>query len=91
MKKFLLVAVVLIVLFFTTAQPKIFIGNEFQTVAVVNAEENLQLTINFIHSVQKTPVIEENSSCSAQDINLKASAYPSTWLTGNFIAMAIGL
>ena len=59
MKKFLLAAVVLIILFLITAQPKIFIGTQNQTVAVVNAEENLQLTINFIHSVQKTPVIEE--------------------------------
>ena len=59
MKKFLLVAVVLIILFLITAQPKIFIGTQNQTVAVVNAEENFQLTINFIHSVQKTPLIEE--------------------------------
>lgn len=59
MKKILLVAVVLIVLFLITAQPKIFIGTQNQIVAVVNAEENLQLTISFIHSVQKTPVIEE--------------------------------
>ena len=29
------------------------------TVTSVDAEKNLPLTINFIHSVQKTPVIEE--------------------------------
>lgn len=59
MKKFLLAAALLIILFFVTSTPKIFIGTQNQTVAVVNAEENLPLTINFIHSVQKTPVIEE--------------------------------
>lgn len=59
MKKILLAAVVLIILTLITAQPKIFIGTQNQTVAVVNAVENLPLTINFIHSVQKTPVIEE--------------------------------
>ncbi|MBQ6298071.1 MAG: DUF1850 domain-containing protein [Selenomonadaceae bacterium] len=59
MKKILLAAVVLIILFFVTSTPKIFIGTQNETVAVVNAEENLPLTISFIHSVQKTPVIEE--------------------------------
>ena len=59
MKKFLLAAVSLAILFCVTSTPKIFIGTENQTVAVVDAKENLPLTINFIHSVQKTPVIEE--------------------------------
>ena len=59
MKNFLLAAVALAILFFLTSAQKIFIGTENQTVAVVDAEENLPLTINFIHSVQKTPVIEE--------------------------------
>ena len=59
MKKILLAAVVLAILFYITSTPKIFIGTENQTVAVVNAKENLPLTIKFIHSVQKTPVIEE--------------------------------
>ena len=59
MKKFLLAAVSLVILFCVTSTPKIFVGTENQTVAVVDAKENLPLTINFIHSVQKTPVIEE--------------------------------
>ena len=59
MKKISAAAVALVILFYITSQPKIFIGTENQTVAVVDAEENLPLTINFIHSVQKTPVIEE--------------------------------
>ena len=59
MKKILLAAVVLAILFFLTSAPKIFVGTDNQTVAVVDARENLPLTINFIHSVQKTPVIEE--------------------------------
>ena len=59
MKNFLIAAVAIVILFFVTNTPKIFIGTENQTVAVVDAKENLPLTINFIHSVQKTPVIEE--------------------------------
>ena len=59
MKKFLLAAVVIVILFALTTSPKIFIGTERQAVAVVDAEENLPLTIEFMHSVQKTPVIEE--------------------------------
>ena len=59
MKKFLLAAAAIAILFFLTSTPKIFIGTEKQTVAVVDAEENFPLTISFIHSVQKTPVIEE--------------------------------
>ena len=59
MKKFLLAGVALTILFFVTGTQKIFVGTENQTVAVVDAQENFQLTISFIHSVQKTPVIEE--------------------------------
>ena len=59
MKKFLLAAVVIVILFALTTSPKIFIGTEHQAIAVVDAEENLPLTIEFMHSVQKTPVIEE--------------------------------
>ena len=59
MKNLFLAAFTLVILIFSTHQPKIFIGNQFQTVAVTNCEENLPLTIKFIHSVQKTPVIEE--------------------------------
>lgn len=59
MKKFFIAVIALVIIVFATNQPKIFIGTQNQTVAVVNAEENLLFTINFIHSVQKTPVIEE--------------------------------
>lgn len=59
MKKFLLVIAILAIFFMTTSTPKIFIGTEHQTVAVVDATEGLPLTIEFMHSVQKTPVIEE--------------------------------
>ncbi|MBR6887258.1 MAG: DUF1850 domain-containing protein [Selenomonadaceae bacterium] len=59
MKKILLAAFALAFLFFITSTPKIFIGTEQETIAVVAAEENLPLTIEFIHSVQKTPVVEE--------------------------------
>lgn len=59
MKKNLLVLVALTILFLLTSPQKIFIGTEHATLAVVDAQENLPLTIEFIHSVQKTPVIEE--------------------------------
>ena len=59
MKNLLLVALAVVLLFASTRQPKIFVGNQFQTVAVINSSENLPITIKFIHSVQKTPVIEE--------------------------------
>lgn len=59
MKKFLLAAVAIVILFALTTSPKIFIGTERQAVAVVDAKEGLPLTIEFTHSVQKTPVIEE--------------------------------
>jgi len=58
-KKFLLAAVAIVILFALTTSPKIFIGTERQAVAVVDAKEGLPLTIEFMHSVQKTPVIEE--------------------------------
>ncbi len=59
MKKIFFAALASMFLFFITYQPKIYVGTEKEIVAVVNARENLPLTINFIHSVQKTPVIEE--------------------------------
>lgn len=58
MKKIFLAIVAVAILFLLTSTPKIFVGTENATVAVLNAEENLPLTIEFIHSVQKTPVIE---------------------------------
>lgn len=59
MKKLLLVVLALILLTLTTHQPKIFIGSDSKTVFVADYQENLPVTISFIHSVQKTPVIEE--------------------------------
>ena len=59
MKNLLLAALAVVLLFASTHQPKIFVGNQFQTLAVINSSENLPITIKFIHSVQKTPVIEE--------------------------------
>lgn len=59
MKKILLALVALMILFSLTSTQKIFIGTERATVTVVDAQENLPLTIEFVHSVQKTPVIEE--------------------------------
>lgn len=59
MKKILIALVAAGILAFATTTPKIFIGTENQTVIIADAEENLPLTIEFIHSVQKTPVIEE--------------------------------
>ena len=59
MKKILLALVAATLLFILTSTPKIFIGTENATVAVVDAREGLPLTIEFMHSVQKTPVIEE--------------------------------
>ena len=59
MKKILLIVAATMALFTLTSSPKIFIGTEKATVAVVDARENLPLTIEFMHSVQRTPVIEE--------------------------------
>ena len=59
MRKIFLALIASIILILATYEPKIFIGTENKAVAVANAEENLSLTINFTHSVQKTPVIEE--------------------------------
>lgn len=59
MKKILSAIIATAILFLVTSSPKIFIGTENKTLAVIDARENLPLTINFTHSVQKTPVIEE--------------------------------
>ena len=59
MKKILLAVAMSAILFCVTNTPKIFVGTEHGTIAVVNARENLPLTIEFRHSVQKTPVVEE--------------------------------
>ena len=59
MKKILLAVVASAILFALTTSPKIFVGTEHQAVAVVDAAQSLPITIEFMHSVQKTPVIEE--------------------------------
>ena len=59
MKKILVALIAAAMLFVLTSAPKIFIGTEHATVAVVDAAEGLPLTIEFLHSVQRTPVIEE--------------------------------
>ena len=59
MKKLFLAVIALAIIIFVTNQPKIFLGTENQAVFIADATENLPITINFIHSVQKTPVIEE--------------------------------
>jgi len=59
MKNIFLAVFALVILIFGTYQPKIFVGTENKAFAVINYKENLPLTIKFIHSVQKTPVIEE--------------------------------
>ena len=59
MRQIILALISAAILFLLTGSPKIFVGTENQTVAVVDARENLPLTIEFMHSVQKTPVVEE--------------------------------
>lgn len=59
MRKILFAVIASAVLFALTTSPKIFVGTEHQAVAVVDAAEDLPITIEFMHSVQKTPVIEE--------------------------------
>lgn len=59
MKKLLFAVLATILLTLTTHQPKISLGTESTTVFVADYQENLPVTINFMHSVQKTPVIEE--------------------------------
>ena len=59
MKKILLAVAVSAILFCLTSTPKIFVGTEHETIAIVDAREGLPLTVEFVHSVQKTPVVEE--------------------------------
>jgi hypothetical protein len=76
MKKILTAIVMSAMLFALTSSPKIFIGTEHTAVAVVDATENLPLTIEFTHSVQKTPVIEELNFC-ADELVLGRTKYKS--------------
>ena len=71
MKKIILMLIAPIILFLITYQPRIYIGTEKKAVSIVNAEENLPLIINFMHSVQKTPVIEELEFKSGEFILLR--------------------
>ena len=59
MKKILFAVAMSAILFCLTSTPKIFVGTEDETIAVVDAREGLPLTVEFVHSVQKTPVVEE--------------------------------
>ena len=66
MRKYFLVfmaTAILIFLFMNFGTKKIFVVAEVdgaeKIITSVEAKKNLPLTINFIHSVQKTPVIEE--------------------------------
>ena len=59
MKKIFLAVIASAILFALTTSPKIFVGTEHQAVVVVDAAQGLPITIEFMHSVQKTPVIEE--------------------------------
>ena len=62
MKKFF-VAIILVLIIFELTEEKIYIAVEFQNsteiIASVDAVKGTPLVINFIHSVQKTPVVEE--------------------------------
>lgn len=57
MKKFLL-AIILGLIIFKLTDEKIYIAAE-KIFAQVDAKKNTPLVISFVHSVQKTPVIEE--------------------------------
>jgi hypothetical protein len=62
MKKFLIAIILTFIIFYLTEE-KIYIAAEFEDsikiVASVDAKKNTPLVISFVHSVQKTPVIEE--------------------------------
>ena len=63
MKKIFIVTLIIVTFLFVTNQEKIFVTAEVdgveKIVTTVDAKKNLPLEINFTHSVQKTPVIEE--------------------------------
>ena len=59
MKYLIFVALSLLLLVFVSHQPKIYLCTDSSTLFVADYHENLPVTINFTHSVQKTPVIEE--------------------------------
>lgn len=61
-RKFLIAALILVALIFLTRE-KIYVAAELESsteiLALVDAETGTPLVISFMHSVQKTPVIEE--------------------------------
>jgi len=63
MLKKIFAAIILVLIIFILTEEKIYIAaeteNATEIVATVDAEKNLPLVISFLHSVQKTPVIEE--------------------------------
>ena len=63
MKKFFAAALILLTTIYFASAEKIFVTANFDGVeeiaAEVDSKKNLPLEISFIHSVQKTPVIEE--------------------------------
>jgi len=56
-------AIILVLIIFKLTEEKIYIAAEFENsteiIASVDAVKGTPLVINFIHSVQKTPVVEE--------------------------------
>lgn len=62
-KKIFIVAVIVLTFLFVATREKIYVTAEVdgkeEIIKIVDARNNLPLEINFIHSVQKTPVIEE--------------------------------
>lgn len=63
MRKKIFFLVIIIIFILLASQQKIFVltevGGKYEIVTSARAEKNLPLEINFTHSVQKTPVIEE--------------------------------
>lgn len=57
------IAIILVAIIFKLTEEKIYIaaevGNYTEIIASVDAKKSTPLVISFIHSVQKTPVIEE--------------------------------
>ncbi len=80
MLKKIFAAVILIVLIFKFAEEKVYVtaevGDTAEIVTTAAVRKNLPLTIKFIHSVQKTPVIEE-LEFDGSDFVLRRTKYQS--------------
>ncbi len=78
--KKILIAAILLVLVFVFAEEKVYVtaevGGSTEIVTTAAVKKNLPLTIKFIHSVQKTPVIEELEFDGA-DFVLRRTRYKS--------------